>query len=224
MFNKILPFLSLATPLLAISITSPAPLSSYDIGSSIPITWTSVNTDPSTITIQLVNFASYPTVTETIASDVKTSDDKYTIKAGSISKTGTGFQINFIGTTSSNSGILAQSGDFNLTSSSSSTTSSSTTTTSSSISTSSKSSTSSPSSLSTTLATLSSTLSGSPYTNATSTTTTSGSTGTGSAGVSTTGTSSASASASQFTGAADNVKIGAGMVMAGVAGAFAFLA
>ncbi|KAI9926873.1 hypothetical protein AWENTII_011511 [Aspergillus wentii] len=116
----------------AVSVTSPTKNEDVDLSNGVTIKWSSVSSDPSSFSIYLVNMNSYPNVDKLIADDVKTSDGSYTIDSLSGIDNGSGFQINLISKDPKNSGILAQSQQFNVESSSSS---SSTTTAASSTST-----------------------------------------------------------------------------------------
>jgi hypothetical protein len=63
----------------ALQVTSPAKGSSLDLSKSNTIKWNSVNTDPSSFSIELVNMAVSPPVTIKVASDVKTSTGSFTV-------------------------------------------------------------------------------------------------------------------------------------------------
>ncbi|OJJ30457.1 hypothetical protein ASPWEDRAFT_713709 [Aspergillus wentii DTO 134E9] len=128
----------------AVSVTSPTKNEDVDLSNGVTIKWSSVSSDPSSFSIYLVNMNSYPNVDKLIADDVKTSDGSYTIDSLSGIDNGSGFQINLISKDPKNSGILAQSQQFNVESSSSS---SSTTTAASSTSTATSASASASSSI-----------------------------------------------------------------------------
>ena len=68
------------------------------------------STDPSTMNIVLVNNVVNPSTQTTIASNVQTSSGSYTVS--SLIGNGAGYQVNLMATT--NSQILAQSGQFTL--------------------------------------------------------------------------------------------------------------
>jgi hypothetical protein len=112
-------------------VTSPTKDEKLDFSSSIDIDWTSVNTDPSTFDLVLVdqdNMVNIP-----IQSNVKTSDNKFTL-TNFVVTPGAAYKFNFLSTDPENTGILAQSQTFEIiksggasTSESSSTTASTTT-------------------------------------------------------------------------------------------------
>ncbi|KAL9624718.1 MAG: hypothetical protein Q9160_001072 [Pyrenula sp. 1 TL-2023] len=108
--------LSLLTTALAITITSPPASFTQDTTQPQRITWTSVSTDPSTLTIQLVNLSKFPNYNKTLATGISTSTGFFINPANNDdSQTGTGFQINLLGAQGpSPAGILAQSQQFTL--------------------------------------------------------------------------------------------------------------
>ncbi|RDK41455.1 hypothetical protein M752DRAFT_327572 [Aspergillus phoenicis ATCC 13157] len=216
----------------ALEVTSPKKGEDVDLSSSFTVTWDSVSTDPTTFDLYLVNNAVYPTVEKKVASDVETSKGSYTVSDLSGVTDGSGYQINLLSTSSTNSGILAQSEQFTVeggSSSSSTTTASASMTTSASTSSSSASSTgtstgtdtsstSSSSTGSSSITTTSSSTSSSSTSSSTSklTTTTSGAntlstTASSTRSASASGTSTASASGTETTAPAST---GAGMALA----------
>ncbi|KAJ5778655.1 hypothetical protein N7520_001901 [Penicillium odoratum] len=112
----------------AITITEPTKDSVIASSSSLDVKWTYVDTDATSLDIYLVNNAVYPPVSKKLASDISTSDGSHTVNVGSIAA-GQDYQINIVSDV--NNGILAQSGQFNVTSSASESTSSTSTSTSS---------------------------------------------------------------------------------------------
>ncbi|KAL4996444.1 Ser-Thr-rich glycosyl-phosphatidyl-inositol-anchored membrane family-domain-containing protein [Aspergillus recurvatus] len=198
--------LPLAVSVGALQVTQPEKGAEVDPSSSFTVKWDSVSTDPSAFDLYLVNNAVYPSIEKKIASDVDTSDGSYTVDGVSGLENGGGYQINLFSNSGHNTGILAQSEQFNVTgadSSSSSTSSTATPTSTSSTSTESESTTSTGTS---------STL--------VSTTTTSTSATSSSSGSSTAGSSNAAASA---TGTPDDLNAGVAMgapltVLAGLVG------
>ncbi|KAJ5734101.1 hypothetical protein N7493_002887 [Penicillium malachiteum] len=131
----------------ALSVTEPEKGAIIAPSSSVTVKWTSVDTDASRFNIYLVNNAVYPPVNKELAKDIETSKDTYTVNIGNVPN-GHGYQINLVSDASMNTGILAQTGQFNITDSSETSSSSTTSsaTTSSATSTSSSTSTSSASS------------------------------------------------------------------------------
>ncbi|RAK72696.1 GPI anchored serine-threonine rich family protein [Aspergillus fijiensis CBS 313.89] len=151
--------LPLAAIVGALEVTSPTKGEDVDVSNSFTVKWDSVSTDASNFNLYIVNNAVYPPVEQKIASDVETSKGSYTVSGLSGLTDGYGYQINLVSDEPQNSGILAQSQQFDVkgasssssSSSSSSASSSSTSSASSSSSSSASSSSSSASSASTTL-------------------------------------------------------------------------
>ncbi|KAJ5490323.1 Cell wall beta-glucan synthesis [Penicillium expansum] len=114
-FSTILSLLPLALSVAAINVTEPAKGADVDVSGSFTVKWTSVNTDASTVDIVLVNNAVYPTVSEKIASGIDTSKGSYTVSGLKDVSSGSGFQINLLSTDAKNTGILAQSEQFDVT-------------------------------------------------------------------------------------------------------------
>lgn len=107
--------LGMASYVAAIAVTAPAMNATVPASAGFTISWSSVNTDPSSVTIQLVNNAIYPPVQVTIASNIETSKGSYIVPAGVVtSAAGTGYQVNLISTSAQNTGILAQSNQFQI--------------------------------------------------------------------------------------------------------------
>ncbi|GES64784.1 extracellular conserved serine-rich protein [Aspergillus terreus] len=173
----------------ALTVTEPKKFAEVNPSNSFEVKWTSVDTDASHFDLYLVNNAVYPSVEKKLASDVDTSDGSYTVDGISGLSNGGGYQINLLANDGHNTGILAQSEQFNVTGSSSS---SSTT-----LATSSKSTTSTSAAKSTTDTT---TTTSSGTSTATSTSTSTGSLTKPTGASHTTGGSDASISG---TGAAD---------------------
>ncbi|OJJ69628.1 hypothetical protein ASPBRDRAFT_45988 [Aspergillus brasiliensis CBS 101740] len=213
----------------ALEVTSPKKGEDVDLSSSFTVTWDSVSTDPSTFDLYLVNNAVYPSVEKKVASNVDTSKGSYTVSGLSGVTDGNGYQINFLSTSTQNSGILAQSQQFTVEGGSSSTTtaSASLTTSASSSSTSGSTSTgtetSSSSSISSSSSTGSTTTSESTSTTASSSSsklTTTSAANTLSTTASSTRSASASGSSSTESASASGtestapVSTGAGMALA----------
>lgn len=109
----------------ALQVTQPGKNDEFKTSDSITVKWSSVNTDASSFNIYLVNNAVYPPVNKEIATNVKTSDNSYTIKDLSGLSAGSGYQVNLESDSTQNTGILAQSQQFNMTGSAQSSSSSS---------------------------------------------------------------------------------------------------
>ncbi|KAJ5275438.1 hypothetical protein N7505_003983 [Penicillium chrysogenum] len=133
-FATVLALLPLALSVGAIKVTEPAKNDEVDVSGSFTVKWSSVSTDASTVDIVLVNNAVYPPVEEKIASGVDTSKGSYTVSGLKDVTDGSGFQINLISTEAKNTGILAQSEQFDVTESDKSSSSATTTGTSSTVS------------------------------------------------------------------------------------------
>ncbi|KAJ5036926.1 UPF0619 GPI-anchored membrane protein [Penicillium chrysogenum] len=133
-FATVLALLPLALSVGAIKVTEPAKNDEVDVSGSFTVKWSSVSTDASTVDIVLVNNAVYPPVEEKIASGIDTSKGSYTASGLKDVTDGSGFQINLISTEAKNTGILAQSEQFDVTESDKSSSSATTTGTSSTVS------------------------------------------------------------------------------------------
>ncbi|KAJ5439969.1 uncharacterized protein N7458_010967 [Penicillium daleae] len=175
----------------ALHVTEPEKGADIKTSSSLAVKWTFVDTDAKSFDLYLVNNAVYPSINKKIASNVETSDGSYTIDSLTGVSAGQGYQINLQSDESMNTGILAQSEQFNVTGSTQSSSTSSSSTSSSSTSSSSTSTSSGTTTGSTTTNTLiTSTTSTGTSTNS-ETTGTSGATGArSSSGASASGTSS----------------------------------
>ncbi|OKL56335.1 hypothetical protein UA08_08418 [Talaromyces atroroseus] len=130
--------LVLAATASALQVTSPSRGDDLDLSGSNDVTWDSVESDPTSFDIQLVNEHVNPPVVKTIATNVQTSAGSYSF-SNVAATVGNDYQINLVSNDSDNTGILAQSAQFDVTkavdSSSSSSTSSTSTSSSSSTST-----------------------------------------------------------------------------------------
>ncbi|KXH45587.1 developmentally Regulated MAPK Interacting protein [Colletotrichum salicis] len=111
MFSKtavaITTFLAIAE---AVKVTKPAKGDDWDLSKTNEITWETVSSDPKSFEIIIVNQASYPGVSETIAT-VQAADGKYELKGAKVAAGGN-YRINLVSTDAQNSGILAQSNEF----------------------------------------------------------------------------------------------------------------
>ncbi|GKT62825.1 extracellular conserved serine-rich protein [Colletotrichum tofieldiae] len=96
----------------AVKVTKPAKGDDWEISSTNEITWETVSSDPTSFEIVIVNQSGYPPVSEKIAK-VNAADGKYELKDVKVAA-GDAYRINLIST--ENSGILAQSDEFSLTS------------------------------------------------------------------------------------------------------------
>ncbi|GLI74686.1 hypothetical protein PoHVEF18_002932 [Penicillium ochrochloron] len=200
----------------ALHVTEPEKGADIKASDSLTVKWTHVDTDAKSFNLYLVNNAVYPPLSEKIATDVKTSDGSYTIDSLGVSA-GSGFQINLQSDVTLNTGILAQSEQFNVTGSAqSSSTSSSSTSSSASTST---SGTTTGTSTTNTLITVTGT-----STSSTGTATGSKTTGTSGAASSTGGSASGTSSqtAVPSTGAAVALKVAPAAAAGLLAGALAF--
>ncbi|KAH8880263.1 hypothetical protein GQ53DRAFT_755247 [Thozetella sp. PMI_491] len=98
----------------AVSITEPTDQSKWDFSQSNTIEWKSVSSDPTSFKIILVNHQNGGTTQQTIKDSVTTSDNKYTF-TNFVTTPGDKYTIQFISTSSTNSGILSESEQFNVT-------------------------------------------------------------------------------------------------------------
>ncbi|KAJ5109403.1 hypothetical protein N7456_006078 [Penicillium angulare] len=113
-FSLALSMVPLAISVGAITLTEPKKGDNITPSSSVDVKWTSVDTDASSFDIYLVNNAVYPPVNKKLASDIETSKDSYSVNVGDIPN-GHGYQIDLMSNDVHNSGILAQTGQFNVT-------------------------------------------------------------------------------------------------------------
>ncbi|KAL3440374.1 Ser-Thr-rich glycosyl-phosphatidyl-inositol-anchored membrane family-domain-containing protein [Aspergillus insuetus] len=180
----------------ALKVTEPKKNVEIDPSSSFTVKWDSVNTDPTSFDLYLVNNAVYPPVDKKIATDVDTSDGSYTVDSISGLADGPGYQINLFSNEEHNTGILAQSQQFNVTGSddSSSSSSSATPTTTSTSTSSTSTGTSTTTSTETDSESSSSTASTSLTTGASTTTSASSSESSSAAASTTSGAADANAS------------------------------
>ncbi|OHE99508.1 developmentally Regulated MAPK Interacting protein [Colletotrichum orchidophilum] len=113
MFSKtavaITSFLAIAE---AVKVTSPAKGDNWDLSQTHEIKWETVSSDPKSFEIVIVNQSGYPQVSETIAT-VQAADGKYELKDAKVAA-GSAYQINLVSVDPENSGILAQSNQFNF--------------------------------------------------------------------------------------------------------------
>ncbi|KAG8926648.1 hypothetical protein FRC03_000830 [Tulasnella sp. 419] len=107
---------SLIASVLAIQITSPTNRTVWSVTGSNTVTWTSVNTDPSTFKLVLVN--ADRSVNQELAASVNTADGTISVRppSGDFPE-GTDMRINFLSTDPKNTGILAESNQFTISSS-----------------------------------------------------------------------------------------------------------
>ncbi|KAE8155107.1 Ser-Thr-rich glycosyl-phosphatidyl-inositol-anchored membrane family-domain-containing protein [Aspergillus avenaceus] len=112
-FSFAVSLLPLAVSVGALSVTYPEKGDKIDLSSSFTVKWDSVDTDPSKFDLYLVNNAVYPNVEKKIATDVDSSKDSYDVSGLSGLTDGKGYQINLVSNEGKNTGILAQSEQFN---------------------------------------------------------------------------------------------------------------
>ncbi|EEA28252.1 hypothetical protein TMatcc_003422 [Talaromyces marneffei ATCC 18224] len=151
--------LILAASASALQVTSPNRGDKLDLTGSNQVTWDSVESDPTSFDIQIVNEHVNPPLVKTIATNVQTSAGSYTFSKFAVA-VGGDYQINLISTEPHNTGILAQSAQFDVSdavNSSSTSTSTGTSTAKNTSSTGTNTSTKSSSSTSSSLGTATST-------------------------------------------------------------------
>ncbi|RAK97715.1 GPI anchored serine-threonine rich family protein [Aspergillus ibericus CBS 121593] len=112
--NILISLVAFAASASAITITQPMAGDQVDFSKSYTIKWTTVASDPSNFTIVLVNMNSQPNVSKQIA-NVKTSDNSYTVDKVTGIPVANGYQLNAESNTTTNTGILSQSQQFNVT-------------------------------------------------------------------------------------------------------------
>ncbi|THH31291.1 hypothetical protein EUX98_g2864 [Antrodiella citrinella] len=116
-------FLSLAASAFAYQVTSPTNSTGWTTTGPNVVSWTRVDSDPQNFTIQLSNQQSFPPKTETLIALVDgTKSTSVTVSPPSGGwVAGPGYQVNLVSADNTNSGILAQSGQFTITAGSGST-------------------------------------------------------------------------------------------------------
>lgn len=116
--------LALATPLLAIKITSPTKNTVIDPSKGITIEWSTVNTDPSSAHLLLVNMVGGHTPFTKDLGEIDLSAGHITVAVTDV-PADSGYQFNFVSVEDQNTGILAQSAQFRVKASSDSSSSAS---------------------------------------------------------------------------------------------------
>ncbi|KAL3461015.1 Ser-Thr-rich glycosyl-phosphatidyl-inositol-anchored membrane family-domain-containing protein [Aspergillus heterothallicus] len=86
----------LASLVSAISITEPTANSTHAAGSSLTVNWTTVDTDPSTFSLYLWNFVSWPPSYVPLAIDISTADQSYTVQIPCDTNPEWGYQLSAI--------------------------------------------------------------------------------------------------------------------------------
>jgi hypothetical protein len=110
--------LALAAPLYAIKITSPSKNDVVDPSKGVTVKWSSVNTDPSKAHLVLVNMASGHTPFSKDLGEIDLSSGSFQVSEKDV-PSDEGYQFNFESTETRNTGILAQSEQFEVKSSAS---------------------------------------------------------------------------------------------------------
>jgi len=105
--------LALAAPLHAIKITSPAKNDVVDPAAGVTVKWTTVNTDPTTAHLVLVNMASGHTPYNKDLGEVDLSKGSFTVTESDVPDD-EAYQFNFESVQKQNTGILAQSEQFEV--------------------------------------------------------------------------------------------------------------
>ncbi|KAK4244038.1 Ser-Thr-rich glycosyl-phosphatidyl-inositol-anchored membrane family-domain-containing protein [Corynascus novoguineensis] len=124
MRTQVAVLLALAAPLYAVEITSPSKNDVVDPSKGVTVKWSTVSTDPARAHLVLVNMAAGHTPFTKDLGEVDLSTGSLTISQKDV-PSDAGYQFNFESTAAQNTGILAQSEQFEVKSSSSSSLSSS---------------------------------------------------------------------------------------------------
>lgn len=77
----------------AIQFTNPTANSTLTKGSTFDLTWTSVDTDPSTFSVYLVNFVNWPPYYEQLDLDLETSAGEASVRIPCDADSSYGFQL-----------------------------------------------------------------------------------------------------------------------------------
>ncbi|PWY78322.1 threonine rich protein [Aspergillus heteromorphus CBS 117.55] len=112
--NIIISIMAFAASALALTITQPRTNDQVDFSKPYTIKWTTAGSDPTEFSLVLVNMNSQPSVSKNIG-NVKTSANEYTINKITGIPVAFGYQFNAISNTTTNTGILSQSSQFNVT-------------------------------------------------------------------------------------------------------------
>ncbi|KAL2158135.1 hypothetical protein VTH06DRAFT_4703 [Thermothelomyces fergusii] len=113
---QIAALLALAAPLFAIEITSPSKDEVVDPAKGVTVEWKTVSTDPDRAHLVLVNMAGGHTPFTKDLGEVDLSRGSITVKVEDV-PSDTGYQFNFQSNEPQNTGILAQSAQFEVSSS-----------------------------------------------------------------------------------------------------------
>ncbi|KAI0751526.1 Ser-Thr-rich glycosyl-phosphatidyl-inositol-anchored membrane family-domain-containing protein [Daedaleopsis nitida] len=114
--------LALAASALAFQVTEPTASQGWTTSGPNTVAWSTVSTDASNFTIVLVNQSVNPPTTQVLAALVDAGLAKTTVNPPSGGwKSGKGFQVNLVKDSQDLSSILAQSAQFEITTSTSST-------------------------------------------------------------------------------------------------------
>lgn len=94
---RFLSILALAAPLVAaIEFTAPAANSTLTKGSDYELTWTTVDTDPTSFSVYLVNFVTWPPSYVQVASDLETAHGSASVHVPCDTDNSYGYQFNAI--------------------------------------------------------------------------------------------------------------------------------
>ncbi|KAL3443589.1 Ser-Thr-rich glycosyl-phosphatidyl-inositol-anchored membrane family-domain-containing protein [Aspergillus insuetus] len=94
---KSIPFALLLSSLAAaISITEPSENSTYAAGSTVTVKWSTVDTDPTTFSLFLWNFVSWPPTYVPLAYDIPTTDESHTVQIPCDTNPEWGYQLSAI--------------------------------------------------------------------------------------------------------------------------------
>ncbi|KAE8371897.1 Ser-Thr-rich glycosyl-phosphatidyl-inositol-anchored membrane family-domain-containing protein [Aspergillus bertholletiae] len=88
--------IGLAPLISALSITQPSANSTYAAGSTVTVNWTTVDTDPTEISLYLWNFVSWPPSYVPLAQHVPTADQSYSVQIPCDTNPEWGYQISAI--------------------------------------------------------------------------------------------------------------------------------
>ncbi|KAH6839562.1 Ser-Thr-rich glycosyl-phosphatidyl-inositol-anchored membrane family-domain-containing protein [Chaetomium sp. MPI-CAGE-AT-0009] len=105
--------LALAAPLYAVKITSPSKNDVVDPSEGVTVKWSTVSTDPSKAHLVLVNMASGHTPFKKDLGEIDLSTGSFEVEEKDV-PSDSGYQFNFESTETQNTGILAQSEQFQV--------------------------------------------------------------------------------------------------------------
>ncbi|KAH9939970.1 hypothetical protein B0H21DRAFT_794757 [Amylocystis lapponica] len=127
MIFSVVSVLALTASAFGLTVTSPTNTTGWTTSGDHTVSWSAVSTDPTNITVVLVNMNEFPNYSQVLDALVQTSQGSVNVNPPSSGwPTGAGFQVNLVASSTQLTSILAQSDQFTLKQASSSSSGSST--------------------------------------------------------------------------------------------------